>query len=216
MNAAVLEQLLQRKPSHLAAYAVEARQQHHARCVIDDEVDSGERLEGADVPALAADDPPLQLVGLELHRRERRLSRVPAGHALHARGEDAPGAAVGVVACLLLHLADQPGALVPEVVLELFQQKLLGLPDAEPRHTLEFAQLGLPVPLGVLAPRLELSRASLAGLLAFLELGDPGVKRGLLRAQALLEACKLFTTSTELAVAPTRRPPARTRATLRG
>src|SRR4051794_11725481 len=119
MNAAVLEQLLQRKPSHLAAYAVEARQQHGARCVIDDEVDSGERLEGADVPALAADDPPLQLVGLELHRRDRRLDRVPAGHALHAGGEDAPGAAVGVVAGLPLPPADQTGAPLPPRVLAL-------------------------------------------------------------------------------------------------
>ena len=76
------EQLLEREPRDLAPDAVEARQQHRAGRVVDDEVDPGEGLERADVAALPADDPALQLVGLELHRptpsSRRRARRPPA------------------------------------------------------------------------------------------------------------------------------------------
>ena len=75
---------LERQPGDLAPHAVEARQQHRARGVVDDEVDPGERLERADVAPLAADDAALELVGLELHHRHGGLHRVAAGHALHA------------------------------------------------------------------------------------------------------------------------------------
>ena len=95
----------------------------------------------ADVAALAADDPALQLVGFELDRRDRRLHGVPAGNPLHAGGEDAAGAPVGVVACLLLHLPDQARALVAKLLLELPHQDLLGLARAEPSNALQLAQL---------------------------------------------------------------------------
>ena len=131
VDAAVLEQLLQRQPRDLAADAVEARQQHRAGRVVDDEVDPGEGLERADVAPLAADDAALQLVGLQLDDRHRGLDRVAAGHPLHAGGEDAARAPVGVAAGLLLDLADQPGAVVAQLVLELAQQDLLGLAGAQ-------------------------------------------------------------------------------------
>ncbi len=162
VDAAVLEQLLEGDPRDLAADAVEARQQHGAGRVVDDEVDPGEGLEGADVAALAADDPALQLVGLELDHRHGGLHRVTAGHALHAGGEDAARAPVGVVAGLLLDLADQPGAVVAQLVLQLAQQDLLGLAGAQPRHPLELAHV---LALGLLQARravLEVARASSA------------------------------------------------------
>jgi hypothetical protein len=45
VDAAIGEQPLEREPRDLAADPVEARQQHGSRRVVDDEVDSGERLE---------------------------------------------------------------------------------------------------------------------------------------------------------------------------
>ena len=51
--------------------------------------------------------------------RHGGLRRVAARDALHAGGEDAAGAAVGVAARLLLDLADEHGAVVAELVLEL-------------------------------------------------------------------------------------------------
>ncbi len=53
--------------------------------VVDDEVDAGEVLQGADVAALAADDPALHVVGGELDHRHGRLGRVAGGEPLHAR-----------------------------------------------------------------------------------------------------------------------------------
>ena len=58
----VQHQLLQREPAHLAAHRIEARQQHRLRRVIDDQIDAGDGLEGADVATLAADDAALHLV----------------------------------------------------------------------------------------------------------------------------------------------------------
>ena len=63
VDAAVLDQLLQRELGGLAADVVEARDDDDARRVVDDDVDAGGLLEGADVAALAADDPPLHVVG---------------------------------------------------------------------------------------------------------------------------------------------------------
>ena len=66
MDAAVLDQLLERQLRDLAADAVERREDDGLRRVVDDEVDAGQVLERADVAALAADDPPLHVVGGEL------------------------------------------------------------------------------------------------------------------------------------------------------
>src|SRR3954447_14235703 len=62
VDAAVGQQLLQGHAGDLAADAVEAGQDHRVRRVVDDEVDAGEVLEGADVAALAADDAALHVV----------------------------------------------------------------------------------------------------------------------------------------------------------
>ena len=105
VDAAVLQQLLERHPGDLAADAVEAGQDHGVRRVVDDEVDAGEVLEGADVAALAADDAALHVVGRQLDDRDRRLGRVAGGQPLHDDREDVAHAPVGVALGLLLDLA---------------------------------------------------------------------------------------------------------------
>jgi hypothetical protein len=112
VDATVGKQALEREAGDLATHAVEARQEHRAGGVVDDEVNSGQGLERADVAALPADDPALKLVRPQLHHRNRGLDRVARRHPLHNRGEDAAGATVGVVAGLLLDLPDDAGALV--------------------------------------------------------------------------------------------------------
>ena len=57
-----LVDLLTADPGDLAADRVEARQDDGLGRVVDDQVDPGSRLEGADVPALAADDAAFHLV----------------------------------------------------------------------------------------------------------------------------------------------------------
>ena len=69
------DQLLQRQPADLAADRVEAGQQHGLGGVVDDQVDAGDRLEGADVAALAADDAALHVVAGQVQHRRRRTRR---------------------------------------------------------------------------------------------------------------------------------------------
>src|SRR2546421_6238990 len=112
MYTAVLQELLQREACDLAADTVEPGEEHRAGRVVDDEVDPGQGLEHPDVSPLPADDPALQVVRVELHHGDRGLGRVAARDPLHDRGEDAPGAPVGVAAGLLLPPADEPRAVV--------------------------------------------------------------------------------------------------------
>ena len=106
------EQLLERHAGDLAPHAVEAREDHGVRGVVDDEVDAGEVLERADVAPLTADDAALHVVGGELDDRHGRLGRVAGGHALHDDGEDVAHAALGVALGLLLDRAHAARAVV--------------------------------------------------------------------------------------------------------
>ena len=56
------DELLEGEPADLAPDRVEAGQQHRLGGVVDDHVDAGDGLEGADVAAFAADDAALHLV----------------------------------------------------------------------------------------------------------------------------------------------------------
>jgi hypothetical protein len=191
VDAAVLEQPFEREAGDLATDAVEAGQQHRAGRVVDDEVDPGQRLEGADVAALAADDAALQLVRLERDDRNGRLDGVTRGHALHDGGEDAARATVGVVARLLLDLTDQPRALVAQVILQLAHHDLLRLAGAQACHALELAQLIALRRLQFLADVLEVALAVVERALALVQPLAMQLERALLGAQALLQAGEL-------------------------
>ena len=102
----------------LAAQRVERREYDRVRRVVDDEVDAGEVLERADVPALAADDPPLEIVRGELDDGDRRLCGMAGGDALERVGDERPRAPARVRASLLLHLPHLAGELVADEVLE--------------------------------------------------------------------------------------------------
>ena len=128
------QELLERHPRELAAHAVEAREHDRVRRVVDDEVDPGEVLQGADVAPLAADDPALHVVAGELDDRHRRLRRVARGEALHRDGEDAAHAALGVALGLVLDLAQDLDRVVAGLVLDLLDEQLLGLRRAHARR----------------------------------------------------------------------------------
>ena len=89
MDAAVLDQLLERRARDLAAEAVEGREDDGLRRVVDDEVDAGEVLERADVAALAADDPALHVVRRQLDDGHGRLGGVARRHPLERVGDQA-------------------------------------------------------------------------------------------------------------------------------
>ena len=107
MDAAVQHEPLERQPRDLAADRVEARQQHCARRVVDDQVHAGRGLEGPDVAPLAADDPPLHLVVGEVHHRDRALHHVLGRDPLDGEGDHAARPVVGLLVRLLLDAADR-------------------------------------------------------------------------------------------------------------
>ena len=62
VDAPVLDQLLERRPGHLAPEPVEGGEDDGLRRVVDDEVDAGQVLQRADVAALSSDDSALHVV----------------------------------------------------------------------------------------------------------------------------------------------------------
>ncbi len=151
----------------LAADRVEPGKHHRFGGVVDDDVDPGGLLEGADVPPLASDDAPLHLVGWQGDHRDGGLGGVVGGDALDGEGDDLLGLAVGVPAGLLLDLADPLGGGCTGLLLHGGHQLPARLVGAEAGERLQLllylgeapAQLG-----GALLHRL-LARAGLAGAL---------------------------------------------------
>ena len=82
MDAAVLEKPLDGDARDLAAHRVERGQENRAGRVVDDDVDPGGHLEGADVAALAPDDPPLHLVRRQRDEADRGLDGLFEPHTL--------------------------------------------------------------------------------------------------------------------------------------
>ena len=117
---------------------------------------------------------------------DRRLGGVAGGEALHDDGEDVAHAALGVALGLLLDLADEPGGVVADLVLELLEQELLGLRRGEPGDALERADVALVGLVGLAAS------CSRSDLLAGVELGGAHGQRLLARHQALLHAPDLL------------------------
>jgi hypothetical protein len=117
MDASVLDELCERELRDLPADTVERGEDDGLRGVVDDEVDSGEVLEGPDVSALTANDPALHVVGRELDDRHGRLRSVARGNALKSVGDEVPCAALGVGAGFLLDLPDHARHLVTDELL---------------------------------------------------------------------------------------------------
>jgi hypothetical protein len=91
VDAAVGDQALQGQPGDLPAHRLEAREDHRLGGVVDDQVDAGGLLEGADVAPLAADDASLHLVRRQVDHRHRALHHVVGGDPLD-RHRDHPRA----------------------------------------------------------------------------------------------------------------------------
>ena len=204
MDAAVLEQLLERHAGDLAADAVEAGEDHRVRRVVDDEVDAGEVLEGADVAALAADDAALHVVGRRAGRRETVVSAAwPAASRCMTteRMLRTRRSASRLVSSSTWRTTFAP--VVADLVLELLEQLLARLRRGHAGDALELADV-------LLARVLELSESARASRRSRSPSSrQPALDRLLARAQALLEAQQVGTPLGALAVLGRRRRPAR-------
>ena len=198
MDAPVGDELGQREPRGLAAHAVEAREHDGLGRVVDDEVDAGDVLEGADVAALAADDAALHVVGRQVDHRDGGLGDVVGGGALDAQREDVAGAAVGLAARLFLDLAHELGHLVAGLVLGLLEQHVLGLRGAQPGDALELDHRLVVRVVELVGDALAVGVAVAQRLLAAVLLGAARVELLLALQQALLGLADLFATVAQL------------------
>ena len=164
----------ERHPRHLAAHRVEAGQDDGLRRVVDDEVDAGGLLQGADVPALATDDPALHLLVRQAHDGDRRLRRVVGRDALHDGRQDPAGAVLALLDGAVLDLPDAVLRLRLRLVDDLGDQALPSLGRGQPGDAL---QLERAVAAGALPRRARSTSSSLAS----------AEQLGL----ALLEPCRL-------------------------
>ena len=139
VDAPVQDQPLESEPTDLATHRVEAGQQDGLRRVVDDQVDAGDGLVGADVAALAPDDAALHLVVGQVQDRHDRLGGLLAGHALHGFGDDLAGLGGALRAGVVLDRAHEQGGLAPRPGLDPRHQLGLGLLGREAGHALELS-----------------------------------------------------------------------------
>ncbi len=153
------DQPFERHPGHLAAERVEAGEDHGLGRVVDDQVDAGRHLEGADVPSLAADDPPLHLVVGQHDDRDGGLGHVVRRRPLDGHADDPLGLLVGLLAGLVLDALDDVGGLDAGLVLHHPHQLFARLLGGQAGDLLELAPL-------LLEHALELALTLLGVLLA--------------------------------------------------
>ena len=91
VDPAVGQELLQRHLRDFAANRIERGDRDRLRGVVDDQIDPGEALEGPDVAAFPADDPPLHLIVGQGDHRHGHFRRMIGGTPLDGQGDDLPG-----------------------------------------------------------------------------------------------------------------------------
>ena len=143
MDAAVADELVESHARHLAAHGVEAGQHHRLGRVVDDQVDAGRLLEGADVAPLAADDAALHLLVRQADDGDRGLAGVVGRDALHDGRQDPARSLVPLLGRMALDLANAVLRLGLCLVLDLADELLARLHDRQPGHALELDELAL-------------------------------------------------------------------------
>ena len=143
---------------HLPPDRIEAGDDHGVGGVVDDDVDAGGGLEGADVPALAADDPALHLVARQGDGGDGALRGVLGAQPLDGHGDDSARVPVGGAARLVLDVAHQGCGLASGLVLDPLQNLPPGILGGEPGDALQLDPLllGQPVGLSLPAPEAQL------------------------------------------------------------
>src|SRR2546422_3081334 len=191
VDASVDEQALQRALRDLAADGIEPRDDHRLGRVVDDEVDAGERLEGADVPSLAADDPALHVVARQRHDGDTVLGRVLGGVPLERHRDDVARSLVRPLPGLGLELADLPVREVAHLFLDPLEEERPRLVHGQRGDARQLGPL-LLLDLGGLRPLCVHFGLPLAQpAVALLHLGDLLVELLVLLVEARLEALEL-------------------------
>ena len=127
MDAAVGDQALHGDAGDLAPHRVEARQGDGLGGIVDDEIHAGQRLDGADVSALAADDTALHLIVGQRHHRDCGLGNLIGSHPLNGVRNHIAGTLIGFALELGLKFRQLNGLFVLQLGAEAVEQVFLGL-----------------------------------------------------------------------------------------
>ena len=122
VDAAVLHELGQGQARDLTTNRIEAAEHDRVGRVVDDEVDAGGLLEGADVAAFAADDAALHLVRRDGHGRDRGFGSVVDHDALDGGDDDVAGLVLGVLPGRALDGADEADGVVLGLLADLLDE----------------------------------------------------------------------------------------------
>ena len=141
VDAAVGDELLQRQTGDLPADGLEAGDGDGLRRVVDDEVNAGQRLDGADIAALAADDAALHLVIGQGNHADGHFGHGICGAALDGLSHHLAGAGFALFFHAGLDLFDFEGGLVGHLGLHLVDEVLLCLLGSEAGNTLQHFSL---------------------------------------------------------------------------
>ena len=125
----------------LAPIGIETRQDDRARRIVDNEIDAGRQLEGADVAPLAADDAALEIVAREIDHRHRGLDGVLGGRALNRLGDVLFRAIGGHFARFGVEPLQEIGGIVPRFALDLLDEQLLRFVGRQAGDALELVLL---------------------------------------------------------------------------
>ena len=141
VDAAVLNEFGERQLGDLAADVVEGRHDDDAGRVVDNDVDAGFFLEGANVAALATDDAALHFVAGDVDGGDGRFGRVLRGVPLDGHADDLAGHVLLLFfeAGLMLH--DDAAGLALELLLQTGEQFAGGRLFVQARNLEEFVLL---------------------------------------------------------------------------
>src|SRR5262249_45223547 len=131
VDAPIHNQVRQRDSGDFAPNGVETRQYDRFRCIVNDEIYPGQRLEGADIAALPPDDAALHFVVRQRHDGDGRLRGLIYRAALNSVSDDAAGFALAFSPCFLLNVAHEFGRHMAAVIFDGFEKQGARFLDGE-------------------------------------------------------------------------------------
>ena len=141
MDAAVHDQALHGDAGDLAPHRVKRADDDRLGGVVDDEVDAGSRLKGADVPALAADDAALHVVVGQVDDADGAFRHVVGGALLNGQRDNVPRLLFAFFPGPGLNVPNHGGGVVIRILLHPLDQHLTGLVLRHARNALQLLQL---------------------------------------------------------------------------
>ena len=100
--------------------------------VIDDDIDAGDLLKGADIAPFTADDAPFDFFGRQRHGRDGDFGHIIRSTALDGHADDFTSGFVGFVVGDAFDFTDAPGRFITGFGFDLLQDDFAGLQLGQP------------------------------------------------------------------------------------